>query len=60
MTASLIGSDQSFLVWSARFALVAFGFWCEKFPRGWKFSGVMLMMGSAVCIGGPASATALA
>jgi uncharacterized membrane protein len=50
MDSSLIKPDQPFLIWAILLALVAFGFWCEKFPWGRKYSGVMLMMALAIVL----------
>jgi len=41
---SLIKPDQDFALWAVLFGLAAFGFWCERFPWGRKYSGVMIMM----------------
>ena len=50
MALSLIGPEQDFTVWSILIALAAFGFWCERFPLGRKYSGVMLMMTIAMIL----------
>ena len=48
MTLPLIGPDQEFALWAVLIALAAFGFWCERFPWGRKYSGVMLLMTAAI------------
>ena len=40
----LIGSDQDFALWALLLAMAAFGFWCERFPWGRKYSGVMIVI----------------
>ena len=47
MSLPLIGPDQDFAIWAVLIALAGFGFWCERFPWGRKYSGVMLLMGVA-------------
>jgi uncharacterized membrane protein len=44
MSETLIGPDQHFALWAVLIGLAAFGFWCERFPWGRKYSGVMIMM----------------
>ena len=44
MTPPLIGPDQDFALWTILIALTGFGFWCERFPWGRKYSGVILLM----------------
>ncbi len=44
MRDSLIGPDQDFALWAVLIGLAAFGFWCERYPWGRKYSGVMIMM----------------
>jgi len=50
MTFPLIGPEQDFALWSILIALAAFGFWCERYPWGRKYSGVMLLMGLAIVL----------
>ena len=50
MTLPLIGPDQDFALWAVLIALAAFGFWCERFPWGRKYSGVMLLMTAAIVL----------
>jgi uncharacterized membrane protein len=50
MALSLVGPEQDFTLWSILIALAAFGFWCERFPLGRKYSGVMLMMVMAIIL----------
>jgi uncharacterized membrane protein len=44
MTFPLIGPEQDFALWAILIAAAAFGFWCERFPWGRKYSGVMWLM----------------
>ncbi|MDZ7645517.1 MAG: DUF819 family protein [Woeseiaceae bacterium] len=46
----LIGPEQDFAIWAVLFALAAFGFWCERFPFGRKYSGVMLLITAAIVL----------
>jgi uncharacterized membrane protein len=50
MTLPLIGPDQDFALWAILIALASFGFWCERFPWGRKYSGVMLLMTAAIVL----------
>ncbi len=50
MTFPLIGPEQDFALWSILLALAAFGFWCERFPWGRKYSGVMLLITAAIVL----------
>jgi uncharacterized membrane protein len=50
MTFPLIGPEQDFALWFILIALAAFGFWCERYPWGRKYSGVMLLMGLAIVL----------
>ena len=50
MTFPLIGPEQDFALWAVLIALAAFGFWCERYPWGRKYSGVMLLMGVAIVL----------
>jgi len=47
---SLIPADNDFAVWSVLLAIAAFGFWCERYPFGRKYSGVMLLMSLAILL----------
>jgi len=47
---SLIRPDQDFALWAVLFGLAAFGFWCERYPWGRKYSGVMIMMALAIIL----------
>ncbi len=46
----LIGPEQDFALWSILIALAAFGFWCERYPWGRKYSGVMLLIAAAIVL----------
>jgi uncharacterized membrane protein len=46
----LIGPDQDFAIWAVLIALAGFGFWCERFPWGRKYSGVMLLITLAIVL----------
>ena len=48
MALPLIGPDQDFALWAVLIALAGFGFWCERYPWGRKYSGVMLLMTAAI------------
>jgi len=50
MTFPLVGPEQDFALWSILIALAGFGFWCERFPWGRKYSGVMLLMTVAIVL----------
>ena len=46
----LIGPDQDFALWAVLIALAGFGFWCERYPWGRKYSGVMLLITAAIVL----------
>lgn len=46
----LIGPDQDFALWSILIAVAAFGFWCERYAWGRKYSGVMLLIALAMVL----------
>ncbi len=46
----LIGPDQDFALWAILIALAGFGFWCERYPWGRKYSGVMLLITAAIVL----------
>ncbi len=50
MTLPLIGPDQDFALWAVLIAIAAFGFWCERYPWGRKYSGVMLLITLAIVL----------
>jgi uncharacterized membrane protein len=50
MSLPLIGPDQDFAIWAVLIALAGFGFWCERFPWGRKYSGVMLLITAAIVL----------
>ena len=50
MTFPLIGPEQDFALWSILIALAGFGFWCERYPWGRKYSGVMLLIAAAIVL----------
>lgn len=50
MTLPLVGPDQHFALWAVLIAIAAFGFWCERFPWGRKYSGVMLLITLAIVL----------
>jgi len=47
---SLIGPDQDFALWAILIGLAGFGFWCERFAWGRKYSGVMLLITAAIVL----------
>ena len=50
MALPLIGPDQDYTLWAVLIALAGFGFWCERYPWGRKYSGVMLLMTAAIVL----------
>lgn len=50
MSLPLIGPDQDFAIWAVLIALAGFGFWCERFAWGRKYSGVMLLITAAIVL----------
>ena len=50
MSLPLIGPEQDFALWAVLIGLAAFGFWCERFPWGRKYSGVMLLISAAIVL----------
>lgn len=50
MTFPLIGPEQDFALWAILLGLAAFGFWCERYPWGRKYSGVMLLITAAIVL----------
>jgi len=50
MTFPLIGPEQDFAIWAALIGIAAFGFWCERYPFGRKYSGVMLLIVLAIIL----------
>jgi len=50
MSLPLIGPDQNFALWAILIALAGFGFWCERFAWGRKYSGVMLLITLAIVL----------
>jgi uncharacterized membrane protein len=50
MTFPLIGPEQDYALWSILIALAGFGFWCERYDWGRKYSGVMLLIAAAIVL----------
>lgn len=50
MTLPLIGADQDFTLWAILIGLAGFGFWCERFAWGRRYSGVMLLITAAIVL----------
>ena len=50
MSLPLIGPEQDFAIWAVLIALAGFGFWCERYPWGQKYSGVMLLITAAIVL----------
>ncbi len=46
----LIGPDNEFALWSVLLALAAFGFWCERYAWGRRYSGVMMLIAAAIVL----------
>ena len=49
-TTTLIGPDQDFALWAILIALAAFGFWCERYAWGRRFSGVMMLIAAGILL----------
>ena len=47
---SLISPDNNFAIWAVLIAIAGFGFWCERYPFGRKYSGVMLLITLAIVL----------
>jgi len=50
MPRSLIGPDQAFALWAVLLGLAAFGFWCERYAWGRRYSGVMMLIAAAIVL----------
>ncbi len=50
MSLPLIGPEQDFALWAVLIGLAAFGFWCERYAWGRKYSGVMLLIAAAIVL----------
>ncbi len=50
MTLPLIGPEQDFALWAVLIALAAFGFWCERYAWGRRYSGVLLLITAAIVL----------
>jgi len=50
MSLPLIGPEQDFALWAILIGLAAFGFWCERYAWGRKYSGVLLLMTAAIVL----------
>ncbi len=50
MSLPLIGPEQNFAIWAVLIALAGFGFWCERYSWGRKYSGVMLLITAAIVL----------
>jgi uncharacterized membrane protein len=50
MSLPLIGPEQDFALWAILIGLAGFGFWCERFAWGRKYSGVMLLIAAAIVL----------
>ena len=50
MSLPLIGPEQDFALWAVLIGLASFGFWCERFAWGRKYSGVMLLIAAAIVL----------
>jgi uncharacterized membrane protein len=50
MPLPLISAEQDFAVWAVLLGIAAFGFWCERFAWGRKYSGVMLLITLAIVL----------
>jgi len=50
MSLPLIGPEHDFALWAVLIGLASFGFWCERFAWGRKYSGVMLLIAAAIVL----------
>ena len=50
MSSPLIAADQDFALWAVLIGLTAFGFWCERYAWGRRYSGVLLLMTAAIVL----------
>jgi uncharacterized membrane protein len=50
MPATLIGPEQDFALWAILIGLAAFGFWCERYAWGRRFSGVMMLIAAGILL----------
>ena len=50
MSLPLIGPEQAFALWAVLIGLTAFGFWCERYAWGRKYSGVLLLITAAIVL----------
>jgi uncharacterized membrane protein len=50
MSFPIIGPEQDFALWAVLIGVAAFGFWCERYPWGRKYSGVMLLITLAIVL----------
>ena len=50
MTLPLIGPEQDFALWAVLIGLAGFGFWCERYAWGRRYSGVMLLIAAAILL----------
>ncbi|MEM9403884.1 MAG: DUF819 family protein [Pseudomonadota bacterium] len=46
----LIPAENDFAVWAVLIGIAAFGFWCERYPLGRKYSGVMWLITLAIVL----------
>ncbi len=46
----LIPAENDFAIWAVLIGIAAFGFWCERYPFGRKYSGVMLLITLAIVL----------
>lgn len=50
MSLPIIGPEQDFAIWAVLIALAGFGFWCERYAWGRKYSGVLLLITAAIVL----------
>jgi len=50
MSLPIFSADNDFAIWAVLMALASFGFWCERFEWGRKYTGVMLMITLAIIL----------
>lgn len=50
MSTTLIGAEQDFALWAVLIGLGAFGFWCERYAWGRRYSGVMMLIAAGILL----------
>ncbi len=50
MSESLVAPEQDFALWAVLIGLAAFGFWCERYAWGRRYSGVMMLIMAGILL----------